>query len=1184
MSFELTPEQEQAVRITDRHLVVRAGPGAGKTSVLVERALRLIESGSAEFDHIAAITFTNKAANEMRERIRARLSARARGAASREEAHYWLKLKHDLEYARITTFHGFSAGILRAHPVEAKVDPQFTLLDEHEASLLLFGAAEEVVNNMLEKSGEIAARMITGFTRSGLAGYLVQIYTALRGLGISIDRAAALSRAGLAQPEDYRKCLRELAAAIGELEEIEGLTANARARVEELRLLWQELSASLPESPALEAADEIERLRARLEKSLPEARGRASQRIKGLKDRIKNGLENLKGIFYDCCSAEALELFIRGLADLDKSYAEIKRSMHSLDYDDLQWKALELFDRHPWLARRYSARLRFLLVDEYQDTNSLQKSIVEKLAFSEQARQSNVFVVGDPMQSIYNFRGAAVEVFQQTADGLERRGAQRIVLAENFRSRPELIRFFNAFFSELFVLPPDGDRAEAERLGFAEYEAGRAARPTCEELPAVELLLWIPEDRADAEEGREREAELLAHRIRNMVEDEEPVVFEPVDGDATVERRRPARYGDIAVLFRAMTDIKLYEAALRRLAVPYQVLAGRGFYQREEVQDMLSLLQFLENRTDEIALAASLRSPLFGISDESLYRLRASDGSHERGLLDALLARRFEGADQTQRLLLERAADLIQHFLRLRNRIPLADLLREILNTTQYAAIQATHYDGYQRVANLNKLLELAGRFQTARPYFLRDFIGYVRQFSQMETAEPEAEIAALEQNAVSIMTIHKAKGLEYPVVIVADIARQLTPRAAEIAFDRAAGIGMKLPDARGRRRDTALYTKVIDNIARRESFENQRLLLVAATRARDYLIFSGAAGGLRQIASPLDGRSFLDWLAMVLPLDQAAPGIIEWRGVKIKISTAVESLRIAPPPPAIERYPEARRGLPIATSAAGDDERTKLQALSLRLAPLPTEVERLERPVAASLLISFACCPRQYYYRALLNLSDQDKGKPGAAARGQVMHRFCQLYDGKTRPEALLDRILAEEKLPAESLAEMRGELLPLALRYARSSLCQDILGRPSVSEAPFYCLLGPALIAGRIDRLVLDGDGKGRLIEFKAGAVEAGAELPLEYRLQVSVYLMAAQAVYGIKDAKGLIYYIETETCFEREPDPEDEKRLLEAARALSRLSVARRMDEFPAEPNPWRCRRCLAHAYCSAAILNA
>ncbi|MGH8651624.1 MAG: UvrD-helicase domain-containing protein [Gammaproteobacteria bacterium] len=1224
---QFTENQQGAIEQLNRHCVVTAGPGAGKTRVLVERVIHILRQRQAGLDQIVAITFTNKAANEMKERLRQKLGELAGHSRQRADGRYWDGLKRQLESATISTIHGFCSGILRVHPVQAKVDPAFATLDDYTSRLLLIDAAQATVTALVNEQDAAAARLVVAYGRQELVSESVRLFEKVRSLGLTFDQLKTRTSRALNPPEAYADAVAALRQCVHEILSENNLTTTMQRQVEELAAAWEKYQVQFPPTPTIERSRRFSEMMERLSNVKPHSKGRLKEPAEAYREQ----LERVELVYYDGCTPEILTTIVKALRRMEERYKEAKEARRSLDYEDLQWKARDLLITYPWLARQYAERYRFVLVDEIQDTNGLQKEILDLLIGSHQPgdpqasaldSQSsiNLFIVGDQKQSIYLFRGAEVEVFDETADELQQRGAEPIELDTNFRSTAGLVAFFNAFFSRAMILDSGEDEAVMQQLGYVSYHPGRPHRPLNEAGACVELMLDIGEHVGSADEAREHEGERIAVRLWEMVHDQGKFVGESNPNGA--ETTRPVRFGDIAILFRALTDIKVYELALRRAGIPYMVLAGRGFYEREEIQDIVALMRFLENRTDDIALVSALRAPLFGLSDETLYWLRVANFKsqisdpksqqvdHHPLLTNLLRHEEIQQINDDQCPLVSAAAAIITRLLSLRNRIPLADLLEEILVTTDYAALQATKYDGTQRVANLAKLTDLARGFEAGGPHFLTDFVRYIQQFTEMETREAEAQTEMGRQDVVQLMTIHKAKGLEFPVVVLPDLARKLTPKSSGLPFDREIGVGLQVPDARGMLHDTALRQRVVDNLEQRERFENQRVLFVAATRARDYLILAGSATNVKTSRSLSEAASWLEWVCTILQIENAASlgESHEWEGIPIKITPGSElnldQLRESSTL-IVDRYPEIRQGQPL-SSLPMPSPPEQIKRIGQWLQPLPAVPDGGSQSLAVTRLLSFARCPLQYYYETVLGLPDFDQyeGDPGeadprpktqdprpgrlsATDRGKIFHSFCELYDGKEDSGQVISAAIERNgTLNPGARAQAVAEIHPLAQRYLNSSLYREIerlqqsdIGRVE-SEVDFIYRANGLLLRGRIDKLLVDEDGAATVVDFKtnritAEQVEAAAQ---EYELQMKIYALAVKRVMKLSPVRAELYFLKPEIRFEVNQQRLDESLTAQELDELSQQVLRiRRAQDAVARPSPERCHYCRCASFC-------
>jgi len=1225
----LTPEQRRAIETLDRSLLVTAGPGAGKTRVLVERVLHILERGLASLDEIVAITFTNKAAHEMKTRIRQAVGELARRTSSR----HWQDAKRQVETAAISTIHGFCARVLRAHPVEAEVDPEFAILDEFQSRVLLQRAVEEVIEERLDAGDAVIGRLIIGYSRRGLIEAIADLFAKARALGVRHEEIIAATERRRRTSDEYRAVVERLEEVVAHLEAFPKPTPRMAEQIAAFRRAYRLYGPLLRMEPRIEDAPVLEECLRALREARVQKRGGVSEVVA----ELDACLEEIELTFYDACAGEVIATLGDVLKDVEARYSQLKRERGSLDYEDLQWKVRELLRTHPAIAAASRQAIAFLLVDEFQDTNALQKEILDLLRGD--GDRPRLFIVGDAKQSIYNFRGAAVEVFLRTQREVQERGGEHIELEHNFRSTASLVRFFNAFFARL-MRTADGVWAgyPLEELGRTPFVASTAYRGEGVATP-VELLVEIGPHVRTAEEARRWEAERLAERIAQMVREGERLVGETSEDGS--EHLRPVRYGDIALLFRAMTDVKVYERALRERGIPYYVLAGRGFYEREEIRDLLALLQFLENTTDELALAAVLRSPLFGLSDEALFWLRHAAEAQSAGWLDPhpLLTSLWEhervwgiAADERPRVAC--AAQVLARLLQVRHRLSLVELLEEILALTQFEAVQAAAFDGYQRVANIRKLVELAREFNASGSHGLSEFTAFVRQFAEV-AEESEAQVTTEAADAVRLMTVHKAKGLEFPVVILPDTSRPFRRDVPPLIFDRAAGIGMKIPDHRGRLHETWTRRRVRDVLQCREYFEHQRLLFVAMTRARDYLILSGAAERLgvkepEQEAAPfVPGASWLDWIAHVLELSdaEAVPEVYSWEGVNVRIRLGRgEALGAGRPTrqTLIARYPQLGQGEPIAESLLpplSEHEREDLHRVLRRLDPLPADPSEWRSPIAVTRVLAFARCPLQFYFESVLHLPAWDEYEDRTATSGaraylspelggRIVHRFCEEYDGSEPWEAVLDRLI-EEMVVGEAESAIEAEegtdiswaerlrarreaaaaaLRPLVAHYVRSDLYRTIEallwgeqpGRVQ-SECDILYRTRRGMVRGRLDKLIWTEDDTAWIVDFKTNRVEGDlGALVREYALQMQIYALAVERAWRPRRIRAELYFLAPNVRV-----PIDVEALEETAAFLEQVTEqiarSRRLEDFPARPDPERCRRCPCVRFCPARAVS-
>jgi ATP-dependent helicase/nuclease subunit A len=1098
---ELLAEQAAAAYEIKKHISVTAGPGSGKTTVLVERYLHILREQSLSIDQIVAITFTNRAANEMRERLRRELNL-ILATATGDERRRWLNYKRTLDGAVITTIHGFCARLLREFPLEARVDPQFMLLDEHQAALMLEWIVEEVLSEFISAGHPEISRLTLGVGRSRLATALAQVYRDARGQGLELEELALATARVHASAEDHARALEDLERLMADFLAVRRTTPAARANQQLLLDAWPEVQRLLNSIPSHDNLADYCRRISDFRELRPQARSPIADHVKAIDTLVWE--KELQGRIPQVCldlfaQQYALEM-VNILTSIDRRLNEEKHKISALDFDDLESRTMVLLQR-PEVIARTEDRYRFFLVDEFQDTNGVQQALLERLALPAGRRPANLFIVGDRKQSIYSFRGADVDVFREMTSILVAAGGETKPLQLNFRSQPPLIAFFNHLFERLFQLPeemPSEHRRALDELGYVEHEDSEPQRELRDDGPLVELLITtrapLEEDPRAEQDTRVLDAKQIARRINVLIKSDSP----------------PVNYGDIALLFRAMTHVQIYESAFRQANIPYQTILGRGFYEREEITDLIQLLRFLDNTTDELALAAVLRSPLCGISDNALFALRYPA---TRKLYTALRNHReIEYIADEEHELLDRAARLISRLVGRRHHYSIHELLRFAVDESEYMTVAAANFDGAQRLANIQRLFTLAARFESSGTHLVRDFVRYVEEFEAIGSRESEGQIDQ-SSNAVRLMTIHQAKGLEFPVVIIPDLQR-LSRVATDnwVLLDRHQGLTLKVPDGRGNLVAGCTFSTFEKRHAYREFFESMRLLYVAATRAEDRLILSGATEEMASLNRSND--SWLKWIWQALELgERTQSGVVDLTpDVQLQLTLNLGDEELPPLDPEPEK--ELEPGPP------GESLREVFPLLRAVHATLGSSIHRF----SVTQLINYQRCPRQYYFERVLRLPSNDElavwnnaeapeppSNINATLKGAVIHRFCERYTPDQNSEELLRQSFAEvlrlrQAQLADRLVDIKSEwaikdLLPLARNYLSSVVFERIERARKVSsvrptsepglwsELSFRLRRPLGMLIGIIDKLLItedvDGSLAAEIIDFKTNRI---------------------------------------------------------------------------------------------------
>lgn len=610
----LTKRQEEAALHHDLSVCVTAGAGTGKTHVLVTKYIDLLKTGTCGVRNILALTYTDNAATQMKQRVR--------DALGREEGETWDQIRDDFSWASISTFHAFCTGCLREFPLEAGVNPGFTVLDEREARRIRDGVIEELVYGEPPAGcREAVIRTLRALGASGLKECLLRLYTARETAGAFF--------AVLREDEEKVLAAWERAIRAGQDEALREFAedAHCQALIETLRNLARRYPGGA--DPAMQYLRAIEPLLHVRDAGGIVAIGGVNARFKRGFGQKKNWSEDdlalVRATFDEFKTAISPVAEICGLsvvrddpftrttldflADLGTVFSTFldrcnagKRRLGGLDFSDLIHFTYRLFCGHEDLvAEHFRKRYSYILVDEFQDTDPVQTTILKKILGDLVEEREHLFIVGDPKQSIYLFRDADVTLFKRARETIETDlGGKEVPLDVNFRSTPQVVGFVNAVFSVLM--------AGAKRPWEFRYDPLTAHR---QDEGSVEVLLAPAGE--DTVATKKNEAEMVARKVRDLV------------GRLTVypdhEQPRPAEYGDVAILLERRTNLAYYERALQVCGVPYHVHAGLGFYARQEVYDLYNLLCSLDNDLDDVALYGTLRSPYFGISDADLFRM-----------------------------------------------------------------------------------------------------------------------------------------------------------------------------------------------------------------------------------------------------------------------------------------------------------------------------------------------------------------------------------------------------------------------------------------------------------------------------------------------------------------------------------------------------------------------------------
>ena len=1072
MRAEPLTHREIASEDLDRDLAVTAGAGAGKTTVLVDRFVKIARDPRFGPDRILAITFTRKAALEMKAR-----------AIRRFEEAGETTLRRATEAAYISTIHAFAERILRERPFDARIDPAFTVITQYEQELWI----EEALRAMYarEDLGGFATRLKKEFPLGGW-----RIFTVVR-------EVARLMREG---PEGAR----DEAGIIGEEDRcIELGLKRARAAVDraatEMLACLKELRPMLEGATFRSAGAKRKAWQAYIEavggcleakRALPsevwEATSFTSEiplderaPIRLLLDRIKSLAKRATRTDWEAEAALERELLplkqaIYGAAgEIDASYAKHKRSLGALDFHDLLRRAAALLEEHPAVRAEYADRFRHILLDESQDTDELQYRIIESLRTPDNV----LFMVGDPKQAVYEFRGANPDVFHAAVSKLP--ADCRLDLAENFRSRREIVSMINGIGRPL--LPQQFVRIDPR----ADYGTDDLASPAVTAIYAEQLLDDTGRKHEPVSDARPREAASVAEEIVRLLK-EAPLVRDP---DVRTVAWVPLRPKHVAILFRTRIAIPYFERALAERGVPYVTASGQGFYERAEVLDCIMMLRALAQPLDDLAMAAVLRSPFVGASDADLWRLRTPGAESVPAIWQAL--RTYAPLD-----------DFRSTFRALRSRVrglPAFVALEDAIRTFGYEAALAAHEDGPAMLANLAKVRRQVRDMGSASPLEAYEELQRTRD---LLTRESQAPLVGAGDDVVVLTTIHQAKGLEWPVVCLPNL--QSPANDPPTAFSaRHGALLCKAIDGEGKEVWPLSLESIFDEMRQRAEAEERRLLYVALTRARERLILSAC---VKENAAPRErtfGPKRFNPLAFLQENDAGTlttEGDHDCNGYR----TSVRHVRGLISAPSLYQG-----GKPLAATwtppVGGTPEH---DAPPIPAMPLSLKVTEL---------LSYRRCPQVYRFSHILeieeNLARRAAVRSGDATRdaaitpvqlGTIVHSLLERvrFDAPDQ-QAEIARLVAEQPEGRRaSLAQMLGGVLSgeigAAIRAAKRV----------EREWPFATRIGGVLVEGVIDLAIQNPDGRWTVVDYKSNDFSRTGRLEYlidHYTPQLDLYAAA-------------------------------------------------------------------------------
>lgn len=1212
MAIEWTREQKAVIESRNRNLLVSAAAGSGKTAVLVERIIRMITEGDSPLgiDQLLVMTFTKAAADEMRERVLKAVDERL--MKHPDNPHLQMQAAM-IPYAQITTIDSFCLGILREHYNKVDLDPSFRVGEEGELLLMRQDVMKEMLEDYYEEGSENFSRFVetyaTGKADQGIEDYIMQVYTFSQSnpwpeewISKCREELCGSGKEGLEETAFMKFLLQDALIQLKELKE--QLLKAVKVCEEEngpdgyLPMLSDDIKliSGLSEAGDYGALREglsgaaFLRLAAIRKKEVdPEKKAY----VQAVRDRVKKAVGKLKELY--CFESEeelltdlfgtvpAVEMLLTLAEEYALRYQERKREKNLVDFNDLEHLALEILftnedgKRVPSeIADEFSRQFEEILVDEYQDSNEVQEALIVSIS-RERFNAPNVFMVGDVKQSIYQFRLARPELFLEKYESYpEEEGKyQRIELHQNFRSRQQVLYAVNELFRQIMT----------KSLGGIEYTREAALYPgavfapsdgRCGEKPELlmihaegQLFKQLDEEAADYT-SRELEAKAIGAKIKELTD--------PASGlliwDQAKKSYRRAGFGDVVILLRSLSGwAEDFVNILMNEGIPACAERKTGYFTAVEVETMLSLLAVIDNPIQDIPLAAVLKSPVVSVSDEemahamALWKGQAKKGQ-DKGIYAAwqyYLERWKEEEDADYPKLKKKLKDFEQKLSGWRSKasyLSIHELLYVLYEETGYYDYASAMPAGEVRKANLDMLVEKAVSYEKTSYTGLFHFIRYIENLKKYNTDFGEASLAG-EENTVRIMSIHKSKGLEFPIVFLAGMGKKFNRQDSygKLLIDSELGIGTDYFDLDRRLKTPTLKKNVLRRKIELSAMgEELRVLYVAMTRAKEKLVLVGLDRYLDKKLERfrdldrIEGRlpftilstagSYLDWLLMSLS------GRLSDAKARSDEGQDTGSLVVR------ELFASGLMGREIERQAQRRLSKEALLSIDLEqsydgdfAAELKKALE-YEYPFSADIglhtMLSVSEIKKQEQLAleeendflptipAFLKEEAEEKGR--GAFRGTAYHRALELLDfGKiqTRKELkeALESLRREQRMDEESLSAVSEDLLfaflssPLGKRLSLAQKedrlkkeQQFVIGVPA-REVGDWDSGELVLIQGIIDAYLEEEDGL-VLVDYKTDRVSKEQALIDRYQIQMDYYKRALEQITGKRVKEKIIY----------------------------------------------------------------
>ena len=1108
--LELTDAQKDAVYTIDKNVAVSAGAGSGKTQVLSLRFLFILEklgleaflassSGDsalqAKAEQIMAVTFTKAAATQMRERIRKAMNKRiAKAEAAIQDnidkdrnnkvIYFWRLQLKSLEKAHIDTLHSLCSKILRENPVDAGIDPQFRVAEDVEGKVFVKDTIVDFVRRGLRNGDQDITKLAGIYGYQSLCDNLYSLYSKIEDI-LADEQAKVRYSDAVAENENGKQAAQNLIKQIEHLiekkDEVTNNGSEGRKKLDKLAAAFEQIKGDLlQKKPSYDSCKEYFnnlRLKKGSEISLKLYRDLMSQ--------IDMGISNT-------LAADQINHWLRILENVLKTVQAAKQKHNLMTFDDLEMCAVALMRNNPVICKKYADKFTHIMVDEFQDTNERQRQLLYMLCGGSptELKGKKLFIVGDSKQSIYRFRGAEVQVFADVCKDITNNGLY-VPMDTNFRSLDYVLDVVNGTFGPLMENSAErGMTFEALKANVVhnpeEYEKDNHKHRQEELLLAPKKPEFIQIMWPKGQDGK-RKAEAVA-----IVKKMQEVNRELQEKNGCTK----PYYGEMAILLRTMTDAGDIINTLQEQGIAYE-MENKNFYELQEVLDIINLFKVLLSKNNELELAGILRSPYFGLDDTTLTKLFLIN--REKKLWDNLLAMDIALAEE-QAALAQHARHVLVELKEAVTSLGPIEVWETLWQKLHPDYVLSCQPRGEIKLANLNILRNSCAEYCLAKGASLAQWLEYVAELR--ENGGEEKGTLPTDDNAVKIYSIHKSKGLEFPVVFVSQLDRKDNADRSSVRYLPKVGLGIRNQLEDGTLEDTGILRELKDANNLLEQDERVRQMYVAMTRAKERLYLTGIVEKGEPSTKNPSGLKYAEWMSKLNNIYSQ------------ETNNYIEMVQL-----------DGETGFGSASCSAMEEQiDTGLTIADEYISPLASYLDNSPRSFSPSSLQTYLHCPRQYFYKYVMGLPPVE-GEPDVDASaekavissmtassisnaqatltsylsakdlGSVIHRALELYKGDLET-ALAQAI--KENAPLYEGDEARKMLEG----YLASDLYKRIPKKQLLEQAFTLYAENDIVLSGIIDCLAFKPDGSLLIVDYKTGRPPLDGEPDVGYAYQLAIY----------------------------------------------------------------------------------